>query len=168
MSNINDALKRTQQAQTKTSTMPDSKMPGMPPVNSRPDRATSWILPVMVSFLLVAAGLFIGLALLTHTSNKMVVQARPRTTPTAKSGVASAPGPKPAAAAQATTPASIAAPALKLQGIVYATTRPWAIVDGQTLHVGDPLGEYRVQAIAPDSVTLEKADGSREKLSLDK
>jgi hypothetical protein len=55
-----------------------------------------------------------------------------------------------------------------LQGIVYATTRPWAIVDGQTVHVSDRLGEFRVKEISPHSVTLEKTDGSQKKLGLDK
>jgi hypothetical protein len=55
-----------------------------------------------------------------------------------------------------------------LQGIVYAATGAWAIVDGQTVHVGDRLGDFRVKEISPRNVTLEKADGSQKKLGLDK
>jgi hypothetical protein len=53
-----------------------------------------------------------------------------------------------------------------LQGIVYSPTRPWAIVNGQTVQVGDWLGEFRVKAISPYGVILEKTDGSQKKLGL--
>jgi len=55
-----------------------------------------------------------------------------------------------------------------LQGIVYAASGSWAIVNGKTVHVGDQFGQFRVKAISQRNVTLEKADGSLKKLGLDK
>ncbi len=47
------------------------------------------------------------------------------------------------------------APALpRLQAIVYSTQRPSVMINGKTLFVGDKVGEFRVRAIAQDSVTL--------------
>ena len=46
-------------------------------------------------------------------------------------------------------------PEPKLQGILFAASRPWAIVNGKTVFVGDQIGEFRVTAISKDSVTLQ-------------
>ena len=45
----------------------------------------------------------------------------------------------------------------KLQGIIYRPDRPAAIVNGKTVFLGDPVGEFRVLAISAESVTLESA-----------
>jgi hypothetical protein len=55
-----------------------------------------------------------------------------------------------AAAAVASRP-----PEPKLQGILFAATRPCAIVSGKTVFVGDQINEFRVAAISRDSVTLQ-------------
>ena len=59
-------------------------------------------------------------------------------------------------------------PKFRLQGIVYDPARPWAIVNGQTVYVGSRVGEMRVKVILKDTVTLEAADGTQQKLVLGK
>jgi len=169
MSRINDALKRAKQAQKKN---PPPGLTPLPPVAYRPGNVIGWILPGVIGFLIVAACLFIGMALVTRTTTKAV--GKPGLLATQPANPVTMPAPIPAPIPVSNAPPPIPPPAPppppepKLQGIVYATTQPWAIVDGQTVHVGDRLGEYRVREISQDSVTLEKADGSRKKLGLDK
>ena len=167
MSRINDALKRAQRAQQKTPPPPGTKMPGLLPVASRPGNVVGWLLPGVVGFLIVAACLFMGLALVTRPVTKnggeSTVLAAQLVNPVAVPApisASNAPPPSP--------PPSPPPPEPKLQGIVYAPTRSWAIVDGKTVHVGDRLGEFRVKEISQRNVTLEKADGSQKKLGLDK
>ena len=51
--------------------------------------------------------------------------------------------------------AEIAKPApLKLQGIVFSSTRPSAVVSGKPLFIGDRIRDLKVVAIARDSITL--------------
>ena len=51
--------------------------------------------------------------------------------------------------------APIVKPALpKLQAIVFSATRPSAIINSRTLHVGGRVGDYRISAIQSSSVTL--------------
>ncbi len=159
MSRINDALKRAQRAQRKNPPS-DTKMPRLLPVESKPGSVIGWILPGVIGFLIVAACLFIGMALVTSTVTKTSGQSRLLAAQPAN--LVTIPAPAPASNAPPPPPEP------KLQGIVYTATRPWAIVDGQTVHVGDRLGEFRVKEISQRSVTLEKADGSQKKLGLDK
>jgi hypothetical protein len=176
MSRINDALKQARQAQRQT---PPSALTPLPPVAPRPGpaqmaretdspgSAIGWIWPGVVGFLIVTACLLIGLALVMRTpiktagdSNPPVAQpvkltATPIPTPTSKAPPVAIP-----------VPSSPPPPKTGLQGIVYTATRPWAIVNGQTVQVGDQLGEFRVVSISQHDVTLEKADGSQKKLIL--
>jgi len=178
MSRINDALKRAQRAQKKQTPAPDMKVPRLPPVESGPGNAIGWILPGVIGFLLVAACLFIGMALLTRTVTKansepkqaVAESVNPAVVPSSIPAPQATPPPPTSPASQALPPQPPPAPppGPKLQGIVYGAAQPWAIVDGQTVHVGDRLGEFRVKEISPRSVTLEKADGSQKKLGLDK
>ena len=173
MSRINDALKRAQRAQRQNLSLPGANVPRRLPVQSGPGSAIGWILPGVIGFLIVAACLFIGMALITRTATKAanrpnLVAAQPATSAPAAAPVraptpAPAAAPPPLASAQPPPP-----PEPKLQGIVYAATGAWAIVDGQTVHAGDRLGDFRVKEISPRNVTLEKADGSQKKLGLDK
>lgn len=50
---------------------------------------------------------------------------------------------------------------LKLQGILYAKSRPGATINGQYVVVGDSIGEYKVRAIDAESVTLESMAGEK-------
>ena len=176
MSRINDALKRAQRAQRQNLPLPGANMPRRPPVQSGPGNAIGWILPGVIGFLIVAACLFIGMALLTRTVTKAAsgpkLAAEQPANPTPAAPPVRAPTPAPAATppppASAQPSQTPPPPGPKLQGIVYAATGAWAIVDGQTVHVGDRLDNFRVRAISPRNVTLEKADGSQKKLGLDK
>ncbi len=167
MSRINDALKRAQRAQRKNPPS-DTKMPRLLPVESKPGSVIGWILPGVIGFLIVAACLFIGMALVTSTVTKTSGQSRLLAAQPAN--LVTIPAPAPASNAPPPPPPSPPPlpPEPKLQGIVYTATRSWAIVDGQTVHFGDRLGEFRVKEISQRSVTLEKADGSQKKLGLDK
>ena len=165
MSRINDALKRARKAQRQT--LPPGLAP-LPPAASRPDplkmllptpppgNIIGWILPGIVGLLLVAACLFIGLALVTRTPAKVAAGSNPPAAQPAKPTAAVALNPTPAPPP----------PEPKLQGIVYTAAQPWAIVNGRAVHVGDRLSEFRVKAISPREVTLEQADGSQKKLVL--
>ena len=55
---------------------------------------------------------------------------------------------------------------LKVQGIAYDPAKPWAIVNGKTVFVGDPVGEFRVKAISKYTVTLTGADGKETTVTL--
>lgn len=46
-------------------------------------------------------------------------------------------------------------PEVKLQGIVYRATNPSALIDGQSVTVGDAVGEVKVLEIQTNSVKLE-------------
>ncbi len=162
MSRINDALKRAQRAQQKNPLPLGRKMPRLLPVESRPGNAIGWILPGVVGFLIVAACLFIGMALVTRSVTKAAGKPRFSAAQPLNPAPISAPLPT------STAPPPPPPPEPKLQGIIYAATGAWAIVDGKTVLVGDRLGEYRVKEISQRSVTLEKADGSQKKLGLDK
>ena len=79
--------------------------------------------------------------------------------------------PPPAAPVKAAPPASVApilipAPAsppppsafsqIRVQGILYQASHPLAIINGQTLGIGDRINDVQVLAIDPHSVTLEQ------------
>ena len=174
MSRINDALKRAQRAQRQNLPLPGADMPRRPLIQSGPGNAISWILPGVIGFLIVAACLFIGMALFTRTVTKAAsrpeVVAQQPANPIPASVPVRAPTPAPAATPPPPTSTQSPPPPSepKLQGIVYAAAQPWAIVDGQTVRVGDRLGDFRVKEISRRNVTLEKADGSQKKLGLDK
>jgi hypothetical protein len=46
-------------------------------------------------------------------------------------------------------------PPVKLQGIAYRKERPSALINGKTMFVGEHVGEAKIIAIDPSSVTLE-------------
>jgi len=164
MSLINDALKQAKQSQQPN---PPSGQPPLRPVESAPRGTADWLLPLAVIALVVAAAFFIWLALAGHK------------TPAAKApDVAALQPPAPAPSAPAVVrdtnvPAisnTIAAvppssTGMKLQGVVYGE-KPWAILGGKTVYVGDSVGGFRVKEISPNSITLESPDGSLQKLGL--
>ena len=57
-------------------------------------------------------------------------------------------------------------PQPRLQGIVFDSARPWAIVDGKTVYPGDRVGNLRVKVIAKGALTLEDTNGLRQVLVL--
>ena len=153
MSLINDALKQARQSQQQN---PPSALPPMRPVAPAPRGAADWLLPLAVIALVVAAIFFIWLALARH---KMPVAKAPEIPATpAVARVTSAP---PVSNIVAVVPLVLP----KLQGIVYGE-KSWAIVDGKTVYVGDRVGNFRVKEIFPNSITLEDANGSEQKLGI--
>lgn len=160
MSLINDALKQTKQVRPES---PPVNPPPLSPVESAAPEGLGWLLPGLVVLLLVAAGVIVGLSLF-------------KPVPLAASA-APVPRPRPAVVAPATQhvqsvavtlPAPTNAPPAsntvvvlppkppepKLEGILFAASRPCAIVNGRTVFVGDFVGKFRVAAILKDSVTL--------------
>ena len=55
-----------------------------------------------------------------------------------------------------------APPPLKLQGIFYTRKNPSAVINGKIRHVGDRIGDAKLVAIAPESVTVEVAGKTNE------
>ncbi len=55
---------------------------------------------------------------------------------------------------------------LRLQGISYNPTRPSAIINGNTLFVGEKVAEWTVTAISNQSVTLQDGSGQTNILSV--
>ena len=55
---------------------------------------------------------------------------------------------------------------LRLQGIVYNPTRPSAIINGNTVFVGDKVAEWSVTAISNQTVTLQNSGGEINTLSM--
>lgn len=168
MSLINEALKRAKEAQPKT---PPGGAPPLPPVElpSRGGNST-WILILAAVLFLAAIGFLLSA---TFSRHKAAVPA------------AALPAPEPVIVAQAkpeqTNPPEIAkTPAAsapvetvkigehlpKVQGILFDAVHPVAIVDGKMKRVGDYDGKYLVEEISRDSVTFQRADGSREKLHI--
>jgi hypothetical protein len=52
-------------------------------------------------------------------------------------------------------PAHKSQPEFRLNGIIYTSVRPSAIVNGQTVNIGDQVGGATVVSIAPTTVTLQ-------------
>lgn len=177
MSQIADALKRARQAQQNS---PPPGLPPLPPTAPPPatPAPTSGRWPMVIVSLVAVGGCLVTLALTRRIVARPVPEPPPMLAPAAAAvplGVTDVPAsptnqlplvatpvippaPKPQAAA------SSSPPDLKLQGIVCGSGRSWAMVNGKTVYVGDRIGGFRVVAISPSAVTLEKADGSQQKL----
>ncbi|HLX94719.1 MAG TPA: hypothetical protein VKU37_03155 [Verrucomicrobiae bacterium] len=151
MSLINDALKQAKQSQPQN---PPSTPPPLSPVESASQGGGSWLAPVLIILLLAAAGIFIGLSLSKHAPAAGVPPvAATQQVETAAVVLPVVTNPPPDSNTVAVVPPNPPEP--KLQGILYAATRPCAIVSGKTVFVGDQMGEFRVAAISKDSVTLQ-------------
>jgi hypothetical protein len=154
MSLINDALKQTKQSQQQS---PPSNPPPLSPVESASEGGGSWLVPVMIILLFAAAGIFIGLSLSRHVPRIAGVSLHAATT-TQKVAIATAVSTVATttlADSNKLTVVPTKPPELKLQGILFAATRPCAIVNDKTVFVGDQIGAFRVTAISKDSVTLQ-------------
>lgn len=57
-------------------------------------------------------------------------------------------------------------PTLQLQGIVYNPAKPSAIINGNTVSVGDKVAEWSVTAISNQTVTLQNGSGEINTLSM--
>jgi hypothetical protein len=159
MSQINDALKRAKDMQTKNT---PSSVPPMQPVESPAGQhGANWIWPVaIILLLLLFAGLFIAISAGSHAGKKIVAEPLPAPVVQAAAAPAPAPAPPVTEALKSTAPK----PA-RLQGIVYDPVHPYAIVSGKTVFVGDSVDGMRVTAISRDSVTLT-GNGQTSKLAV--
>lgn len=146
---------------------PPSGGPPPSPSASPEGPGRGWVVPVVVIVLVVAAIALIGVA-------KRVTPRETTTEPTpvppveAVAPVAPKPPPEVPVVPETATNLSSAtsAPAIKLQGIGYAGAKPWAVVSGKTVYVGDRVGDYRVKEITSSTITLEDASGSLQTLFL--
>jgi len=171
MSMINDALRRTRQAQQSN---PPGPAPGpqlRPPELPRQENKS----PIRWWPVLLVAGLIAGGLLLWRTNREgqlpvslpgqtpVRVNARVVPPPTAlppelSSALAQVNDTDHPSATAAEAPPAGPAP-LKLQAIFYQPARPSAIISGQTAFVGDWVGGFQVHAISANSVTLVGATG---------
>jgi hypothetical protein len=168
MSLINDALKRAEEAQQKT----PPGGPALSPVAFPSRTGASRLVRLLVVLLLAAACFCLGLAM----ARRPVARIASRPEPTVRQPVEPVSIPAAVmppvvletnlAARSNTIPAPATPPPPKLQGIVYDPVRPWAIVNGRTVYPGSRVGDLQVKEILKDTVTLEGADGSRQKLFL--
>ena len=154
MSLINDALKQVKESRPQN---PPANSPPLPPVESAVPGSGSWLAPVMIILLLAAAGIFIGLSLSKHAPPFRITPLMAATTTqrVETAAVVSLAATNPPPDTNATAAISSRPPEPKLQGILFAATRPCAIVSGKTVFVGDQINEFRVAAISKDSVTLQ-------------
>jgi hypothetical protein len=179
MSLINDALKRARENQRND---PPSGARPLPPVESPTRGGAGWILAAAAILFLAAAGFFFGPAWFgskapqSVTAKTAVIPAPPpaEAAPAPPVEVASPPVPAPATntlPSPATTtnppPAAVAAEQLpKVQGIIFNSARPLAIVNGQTVNVGDRVGDFQVKQILKTSVVFQRPDGSQKTLEI--
>lgn len=165
MSLINDALKRAQEAQRPNT---PSSVASLRSIETRPkDRPfISWVLVVVIFLLLAATFAFIGLAMTGRMATKNVVapvQPVPPTpavlnvtpivpvVPIAAMAIPVEPIPAPVVTSPA-LPALVLPGTLHVQGIAYDPVRPWAIVSGRTVYVGDLVKGVRVMEISRNFV----------------
>lgn len=159
MSQIKDALKRAQEAQ-------QENPPATPPLEFRsvepeqqPRRRSTLLLVGLALVVVSILGLSALLVrfLVQSDANTLQVTARvadaPPIDPKAATGYIEHPdepntngGP---VVAEAVKPAP-----MKLQGIFFNPRNPSALVNGQSVYLGDRVGDFRVMGISPVAVTL--------------
>jgi hypothetical protein len=159
MSLINDALKRARQQQKNPP--PGGPPPPRPVEPQKSGNAAQWILPSVIIFLVIAACFFIGLAMAKHTVTQ--IEHAPEVSAVTPEVEAV---PAPVVREPTNAEPEIPAPVFKVQGIIYDPVRPWAIINGKTVFVGDRVENLRVKTINRSSVILQAADGSETKLGL--
>jgi hypothetical protein len=153
MSLINDALKRARESQQKNS--PRNAIPLIPGA-IEPRSVTSWLLPLLIILLIIAACFFIGLAMANRTVTKIVVApdiSAPTPVPTQQVESVPEPVPPPAEIVVAAITNNQPDP-VRVQGIGYDPVHPWAIINGHTVYLGDKVDGMRVTTISRDSITL--------------
>lgn len=164
MSLINDALKRAKQTrqQSATPAAPVSPPPSLyRPLETAPRRArTGWFLPGMVVLLILAGMICIGVTLFRRPAAKASTEqtfANENQSSAAATPPETTPAPAPRATSKPSSQPSVPAtiyPLPKVQGIVFSPAKPWAIVNGKTVFVGDTIGNLRVQSISRDKVVV--------------
>jgi len=163
MSLINDALKRAQESQKKNS---PSGIAPLRPVEGGSHGGIGWMIPAAAILFLATAGIFIALAL--HKNKTPAVATGQKNSAPQSAVVAPAPvaSVQPVSNTNASSSPGASPDLPKLQGIMYDATRPVAILDGQSVSVGDRAGGFHVKEITKTTVTLEADDGSQKQLEL--
>ena len=163
MSRRKDGRKPARPAPPNLSPAAPAAVPAEAPAVSR-----GWLWPV-VALVFVSACILAGLAMARHKA--IETASRPEPLPVESiSPVATNPPPPVVETnvAPASNTVAVAPARPHLQGIVYDSVRPWAIVDGKTVYPGDRVGEFRVKEISKGTLTLEDTNGTRQKLLLGK
>lgn len=143
--------------------------PSSPAESESSSAGRGWVLPVLAVLFVVGVMVLIGLAVTGHLGKQVANQPEPSPSPTVESVSAPASNTAPvSAAAISNAPPAPPSPALKLQGIVYDSVQPWAIVNGKTVHPGSRVGNFRVKEILQNTITLEDTNGSLKTLFLGK
>lgn len=176
MSLINDALKQIKQTRQQN---PPPSPSQLSPVESDSPEGFGWLVLGIVVLLIAGAGIFVGVSLSkstpvaarampakTHLVPVNVSVTRQLQSATVPPTVARETGRVAATNKRALSDAnpvvvSSKPPDLKLQGILFAATRPCAIVNGRTVFVNDHVNGFRVAMISRDSVTLRNETATR-------
>jgi hypothetical protein len=162
MSLINDALKRARQSQVNP---PPAGGPPLRPVEPRNNSSLAWLLPAIIIFLIVVACFFIGLAMANRTVTKIVNAPESDVSTSQPVEAVAAPAPQPVVPVEPAV-AIEPPPPLKVQGIAFDPSKPWAIINGRTVFVGDTVEEFHVKAISKYTVTLAGTDGKEKTITL--
>jgi cytoskeletal protein RodZ len=165
MSMINDALKRAKHTQ-------QENPPPIPPLEFKPVDPAQEDHSRTPLLILTAAGLVMVLAVLgglvvwgisQQRDAALQAQARAAVKTPDPSEIANpvvAPALSPEEALTNALPAESVAPAKPepvLQGILFSSKNPSAVVDGRTVYVHDRVNGFKVQAITPTNVILADA-----------
>ncbi len=160
MSLINDALKQVKQSRPQN---PPANSPPLPSAEPAAQGNGNWLAPVLSILLVAGAGIFIGLSLSKHApAIASVPLAAAAAHPPVKAVAPTLPrvaNSPPGSNRVAMVPPKLPEP--KLQGILFDAARPCAIVSGQTVFVGDRVGEFRVAAISKSDLTLQSETETR-------
>ena len=179
MSLINDALKRTKQAQQQNPPPPDG--PALKPADPAATKSasnTKSLLYIMVACVIIGNALLF-FAIKDRGTKKETAPANPPSAPVAVPPTAVVTTPQPPPVQPAPAPVAVVTPAptvtpiapdtnavaavapeppkpapLKLQSIIYNPSRPSAMVSGKFLFIGDKVQGFRVTAINQETVTL--------------
>ena len=166
MSLINDALKRTKQAQQQRQpAAPVAPVtPSPSPVEATPP-GVAWLFPAAVTLLVAVACFFIGFAFFAvRKPAEQVILIPQKISPAAP--VMQKTPPSPPATTIAVAAPKPAPPILKVEGIFYNDTKWQAIVNGQSVFVGDEVNGFRVELISKNSVSFAAPDGTEKTLAL--
>ncbi len=168
MSLINDALKRARQSQQQQ-TAPVA--PTLPPAVVEPRGGPPRLFIVVVTLLIAVACCFIAFVFFMPQKTVARITPAPQNAPTAAVApvlqkVAPTPAPAPTVAVAAPKPAPPAPPALKVQGIFYNDAKWQAIVNGQSVFVGDSVEGFRVKLISKNNVAFVAPDGTVKTMAL--
>jgi hypothetical protein len=160
MSQINEVLKRAKKSQKQQPPPLPPGAPPLPPVEPQSSSSMGWL--VLIILIIAIACFFIGLAFATRKPPTEATVTVTNVVQVAAAPVAPAP-----ATNVIVPPPKPAPPALKLEGILYDPTQPpQAIVNGQTVYVGDTVNGFRVKTISKNNVSFVASDGTEKNLVL--